>query len=321
MITIIIRIMYVLLAVSLFIAVFNLLLISRETHLKELISKNLGILSQRYVKRMMKIRYKQYYISSSHRKNYIQNVDISIEKANIRRFIPYLTTETLLAFCIIVATPAFIYSYRFFYNAGAAILIAGFFYSLPMIAMNILGYRNASKVDKQLVYFINTLKNFCLIQDDIVFALNRSIEYVNEPFKTFNTIFINEINHGISPFDALENYKNKIDNGKFKLLVKNFQLCAKYKGSYVEVLAKSNEQLLKYSIEQARRKSEVKKGRFAIYSMMIVSAVLFYGIVMMNPYLLIALRSDTVGQLIVIYNVAAILFAIYKSFTLEKFTY
>ncbi|MCX7884654.1 MAG: hypothetical protein N2448_06455 [Caloramator sp.] len=188
--------------------------------------------------------------------------------------------------------------------------------------MNILAYKNASKIDSQLVYFINILINFCHVKNDIVFAIEKAIPYLLEPLKTFCIAFVNEVRYGISPFDALENLKNKVDNKKFKLLIKNLQLCCKYdNGSFVEVLSNFNKIMKDYTIERDRRKSEVRKSRGVIYLMMLISFAIMYGLIQINPYLIIAIRKEFTGQLIVFFNIFVYLFAVYKSITIEKFDY
>jgi tight adherence protein B len=309
------------LAATLFVAIYNFVYYTREQRIADKIAKGINAISQKHEKKILRLRYRQYYKSIKKSKNYIEELDIKIEKANARNHIKILTAETLIIFNIILAIPAFILAYKLFYNVIAALLISSCVFSIPIIILNIQGYKNAAKVDTQLVYYINILKNFCHIQDDIIFAIERSIPYLREPLKSYNICLVNEVKHGISPYDAFENYKNKVGNKRFKLLIKNLQLCIKYKGRYVEVLTKSKDVLKKYSIEKNRRKTESKNARFVIYAMVLVSIGIFYGVVVINPFLLIELRKDLIGQLIIIYNIAVYVYALYKSITIEKFEY
>lgn len=305
----------------LFVATSNFIKLIHEKKIAEKIVKNIDKINEDYQKRLINLRYRQYYVSTDKKKNYLEGLDILIEKTNIRNKFSIMSSEVLIIISVINSFIIFIYAYRFLYNFLAGLIIALFCYFIPEYILKIFAHRNANKADEQLVHYINVLKNFCQINDDIVFAIEKSIPYTRDPIRTFNIHFMAEVKHGISPFEALENYKNKIDNKKFKLLIKNLQLCVKHNGKYIEVLDKSKDIIKNYNIEKKRRKSEGEKAKTAILAMIVISLVIIFSMTKINPDLVGKLRTSFVGQMVVIFNVIVYLVTIYMFLTVERFNH
>lgn len=311
-------ILKILLFLSVFIGILTFLLSSKERQIVEKLSEGLNELNKKYEKRLLKMQYKKYYTDK--KETYIDKLDILIEKSNIRRKLR-ISSEMLIIISLLLSIVVFILSMRILFNifAATSLSIATFF--IPKLILSIIANINASKVDNELMNYINVLENFCTIKDDIIYAIENSIPYMQEPLRTFSISFLSEVNHGITPTTALENYKSKVDNRKFKILIKDLQLCANYTGSYVNVLHKSKEVAKNYTIEKNRRKEEAHKNRGYIYIMMLISFIIFCGLLKINPDLVIFLKTNIKGQLIVTYNICIYLYAIYKSITIQKFEF
>lgn len=263
----------------------------------------------------------QYYSTKSKGKKFIQNLDILIEKANIRKYIFMFSAEVLLLICTLLSILTFCIAYTQLFNIFTSLVLSVFAFFIPIYTLKIKAYRNAEKVDRHLVYYINVLKNFCCIQDDIVFAADKSILYLKEPLMTYNYTFVNEVKHGISIYDALDNYKRKVANKKFRIFIKNLQLCARYKGSYLKTLSTTRDTMQRYAVERSRRKKEVRKQRFSIAAMLAFTFIIISGCIKINPELEIQFKKDFLGQAIAAYNICVILYSIYKCLTLEQLEY
>lgn len=274
-----------------------------------------------YERRVTKLRYRQYYVIKSKKKNRLQELDILIEKSNIRHKIQYVTAEVVMILSIMVYVIVFLLMYSLLYNILVAIVTGIFFYQIPRILLKILATRNAEKVDENLVYYVDLLTNYCGIFDNIVVAIEKSIPEVKEPLRTYSLAFVSEVKHGIPIFDALENFKGKVTNKRFKLLMKNLQLCVKFKGSYSIVLKKSNTTLNKFATERDSRKSEVRKHRATIYAMIVIVVSIIYLVFYMFPMMYFKIKTDIVIQLIIAINILVILYALFRSLTLEKFEF
>lgn len=244
-----------------------------------------------------------------------------IEKANVRHKFRFFSAELLIIGSVIISIIIFIITFQILFNVLACLAFSVATYLAPRFILKGISHRNAEIIDTQLVHYINILNNYCHVQDDIIYAFERSINNVREPLKSYNIALVNEIKHGLPVFDALENFKNKVDNKKFKMFIKNIQIGVKYNGSYLTILTKSKEIIKKYIIERDRRKSQVMTNRFMIYAMIGIDIIILFSLQATNPSLKIDLKHSLQGQLVFTYNIVIILFSIYKSFTLEKFEY
>lgn len=311
----------ILIFILLLVSILVFLNILKERNIAEKISDNIDKISKNYEERIINLKYKQYYKSSSKKNNYIDKLDILIEKANIRNKLKFFTSEVLLFISLLLGTFTFILTFYYLYNILAAITLSltGFF--IPELILKIIANRNAKKVDMYLVNYVGILENFCYIKDDIVYSITNAIPYLKEPLQSYNKKFILSIKYGTTTFDALEELKNKVDNKRFKMLIKNLQLCSKYNGKFVEVLKESKDSLINYGVERGKRNKAVQRTRFAIMTMVVICAGLIIGVIRINPFLMIALKKDFTGQIIVVYNIVAIIYAIYKSIIIEKFDY
>lgn len=311
----------ILMFIGIFIVILSFVLLSMERRFYSKIAENIGTLNEKYEKRLIKLKYRQYYAPKARKKGIVESYDILIGKSNLRKYIPFLSGEIMIIASVIVAIFAFIWSMSYLHNIFSSLVISGFAVLVIKLILKIIANYNASKTDDQLLSYIDILENFCSVEDNIVFAIERAIPFTKEPLQSFSEAFIYEVKHGIPLITALENFKSKIENKKFKNLLKNIQLCAKNSGSYIKTLRKSKKIIQKYTEERGRRKKDVRDARKSILSMIFISLVIIYGLIGINPNLPDMLKSDLTGQLIVTFNIFIYLFGVYKSITLEKFEY
>ncbi|MNL91274.1 hypothetical protein D3C81_10050 [compost metagenome] len=293
----------------------------KERKIDEKIRSGVEKYNRDYEDRITSIKYSQYYVSKNKKKNYIDGLDLLIEKSNIRYRIPLMTSEVLIILSLILAIILSLVIYLQLFNILAGIVVAIIGYNIPSIGLKVLANKNARKVDNYMTSFVNILENFCYIKDDISYAITNATPYLKEPLKSYAVTYSLTVNYGGDPFEALEDLKDKVDNKRFKFLIKNLQLCLKYKGQFIEVLKESKESMKSYQIERDKRKKAVERTRMTILAMLVVCIVLGVGSVSMNPMLILVLKNTFAGQVIVVYNIAAISFTIYKLLTIEKFDY
>lgn len=322
---IIINLLKIVLLILIFVTLYFLFETAKDKKIDRKVSSaitdGVEILNKKYEERLKNLQYSQYYISKENKRiKYISNLDLLVEKSNVRnRF--NVSAEIIIIISVINSLAIFIVSYRFLFNIYVSVILAVATYLIPQMLLNIKVNKNAEKVDKELMNYISNLENFCNINDDIVYAIAKSIDFAPEPLKSFSSNFIVEVKHGINPIEALDNYGKKVDNRKFKFLIKVLKLCYKYDGSYVSVLSKEKELIKKYTIEKYRRKEKAKENRTVIYFLMLISLIVFYGLQKINQDFFNNLRTNLSGQLLVAYNICIYIYCIYKTITIEKFEF
>lgn len=261
------------------------------------------------------------YVSKKKDFKYIKNLSLLIEQSGVSTKYRFITPSFVIMISIILALVSWVVSQNVIQILVPSILMAIIGYKVPSVVLNILVAINSDKITKKLIDFINLLKNFCLVKNDIVFAITASEEYLKEPLKSICSTFKYEVKHGFQPYDALENMKKKIDNNQYRLLIKNLQICSKHSNEFLKVLRNSEKLILNYLKEQTLRKKEIQRGVFGILGLVFLSALIFFMLIYINPMLPNLLRTSTIGKGIVTIIVAAYLVAIFVCEKLARFNF
>lgn len=263
----------------------------------------------------------KYYIKKKKTSNYRENLNKLILKSGINLKFQLITPTTVIVLSTITSIFCFLISFKISNNLFAAAAIAFTGYNIPRIIIFFIADYKGSKVDSILIDYLNLLINFCTIKDDIVYAVENSIPFIAEPLKTYSEIFVFEVKHGIMTVVALQNLSDKIDNLQFKFLCKSLQLCCKNTGKYLSVLFKSKELYMKYYEKYLDRKKEAKKGRNSLFAMIILSALVFYFLIYINPDLVQELKVTKMGKCIVFYNILVYIITFFVAVNISKFEY
>lgn len=257
------------------------------------------------------------------KKRYVfyNKVDNLIVKSNIKSHISWISTNAVVFVSLLFGVLGFIISYRYLNNAFTGLV---FFIALSLFPIYILeaiiSYNN-SKIEKNFLYFLNILSNFAQLKDDVFFAFEKSVGYIDQPLKNYCKAFVEEVKRGLPIEDALENFKEKLDNNKFKLFLKNTQLCVKYGGSFLKLASNNLEYIKQLQIEKARRKNETALGRGMMYIMMAVNIALAIYMFNIYPGTIERVRTDFYGQVVVLINTVNLFIIFYLSIKLKKFDY
>ncbi|MBE6047155.1 MAG: hypothetical protein E7213_01900 [Clostridium sp.] len=251
-------------------------------------------------------------------KSVLERVDILIERAQLKRFFPFLTSEILIVVTLIVAFLISFLVYKFFQLMIFAIPVFFLVIMFTILLLQSMCKITYDKIDEQVLIYINILENLAASNGDIVTIMEKSIPYLKEPLKTFTTQFVFECKKGIELDEAFKNFQNKIESKRLKQLLINLQVSSKFKANYKDILSKSRVIMKNYFSEKERRKKEVREGRIAIISILILEGFLVKLVSGFIPNLFFELKNNLIGNIILEYNFFVIMFAIYKFITLGK---
>ncbi len=254
-------------------------------------------------------------------KTFLEKIDSLIENARIKILLPFMTSEILIGITLCIALISAFIAQKVF---GLVVFSIPVFFTVIMfvvLALRSLSKVTYDKIDDQVLLYINTLENLAASNSDIVQIMEKALPYINEPLKEFSRQFIFECKKGI-PIDlAFRNFEGKIESQRFKQLLKNLAVCSKYEANYREILNKSRVIMKNYFVEKERRKKEVREGRLAIISVVIVGLLLFKLVGGFTDNLFYLLKTTLVGNMILGYNICVVLYAIYKFITLDRINY
>ena len=276
--------------------------------------------NKKFENRLDTRKYGGIYKTKSKRKDFFNNIDMLIIKSNIRKTIPFFTTEIVVIISIFFSLSSLVISFFVMYNIFASLIIASFMAYLPKLIIEMIVLKHSNKIENQLINYMSTLNNFCSIEDNIVYAISK-VEHVQEPLKTFSKTFVQEVKNGIPISDALENFKGKIDNKRFKKLMRNLQLCNECGGSYTKVLSKSIDVTKDLIVLREDRAKTVKSEAKSMYALLIIGLLFMYGGYAVNKQSFILFRTHFFGQLIIAYIIFIYIYSIFKIISYDNFKY
>ena len=253
--------------------------------------------------------------------NIENKVESLILKSNIRKYVLWINSRIVMALSVVLGITAFIVSYKFLGNSITSLVFLIAFGFIPSYILNVMVGYNSSKVERSFLYFLSVLSNFAQLRDDVFYAFEKSVDYVDEPLNGYSRTVVEEVKRGLPIEDALENFKEKIDSKKFKMFLRNAQLCVKFGGSFLKLSTNNLELVKQLQIEKARRKNETSLGRVLIVVMMGINIGLAVYMFNMYPNTLEMIKTDFYGQMVILVNTIDLFIAFYMSLKLQKLDY
>ena len=254
-------------------------------------------------------------------KRFISKIDTLLIRSQIKNVIPFLSSELLLVFVLILAVFLFIIinSFTHFWIAGLAASVVGIFAVVTFL--QILANVTFNKIDDQQLSYVNLLKNISASNSDIVTIFEKSIPYTKKPLKQYTEQFVFECKHGVSLKIAFDNYTKKVENKRFAKLLKNILISSKHTADYESVFDSSRIIFKSYYSEKYRRKLAVQYGRGSIAIMIILGGVTFKLLEGFTGDLWSKLVSTGIGNLMLIYFLVVFIYTLNKLITLNKLNY
>ncbi|URZ05894.1 type II secretion system F family protein [Clostridium felsineum] len=255
------------------------------------------------------------------KKNIFGKLDSLIYMSGIRKYFKYMNSELFILGVFIIS---FLFSIVIFELYGSWIFTVEAFLAIPIIFYGILKEMvqiNFDKIDNSIMFFISSLKSNAEIKNNIVFMIGETTKKLKEPLKTYNDDFIRDVRFGISIDKAFENYINKVENVRFKNILKNLYICSLNNANYSKLLDKTRIIVRNYYEEKEKRKRKVRTAQISIMAIVAVSVVILHSLSGITSNFYALLTRTTAGQILVGYMICVVLIAIYKCITLKEFNY
>ena len=292
-----------------------------DADIQKSIREGLDRLTQVERTAMFEIEKKKYYISEKKGRRFKKHIRILIKKSGLNSKIvimnPTIFVILSLALAVILGNAA----YKMLYMAAPSVLVAVIGLLIPYYVLIFLAENNSRYVDRQAIDFINILMNLCTINNDIVSAIKNSTPYLKEPIRGYCDDFKYDVDHRVTPFDALDRIAVKVDNPQLKLLFKNLKACNKHSGEYYKTLKKSKDLYLKYYKQYEKKKKEALAGRISLAMMTIMDILIIVSLNSINPELLSQLRNDSIGRFIVTFIIFGFMVTFIIMINISKFEY
>lgn len=314
-------ILYALLFVFLAILCYGFTFLVVDLKKRNFLSTFFDSFSKKYEERQIEQEAKLLYEGATEEKTFMERIDLLLQRSRLKEALPFLTSEILILITLLAAVVISItvYAYCKFLIASIAAFILVIF--AVIITLQFMARITFNKIDKIQLGYSSVLKNLSISNSDIVLIFEKSIPYASEPLKGYVEQFVFECKKGIPISKAFKGFEDKIENKRFKQLIKNLEIASKHDANYEKVLNESRIIFKHYFAEKERRKKAIINGRAGILLIVIIGFVVLKLLEAFTGDILTQLRQTPVGNVLLIYFLLVFIYAFYKFVTLDKLNY
>lgn len=243
---------------------------------------------------------------------FLYKLDLLVLQSNIKKYIPFASTEILLVTGVLLAAAGFavvtsLTGTWIFGVLGFVGVMAVLYIILYLMAMS-----NYQKTEESLMTFINLLENYSNIEDELIAIFARISPFLTEPVKTAVEDCCMEARLTGERRLAIRNLEKRIEHEKFKELVRNLEICSRYEANYAEVIKDSRSLLREYLAAVKERKSILNNARIEIAMILGCCGMVFW---MVSGFtkdgIMTVLLGSMAGNVILLYCILMVLYALW----------
>jgi len=186
------------------------------------------------------------------------------------------------------------------------------------VIISYLADRKQNKLETVMNDFFIQLKGAIKINPDITEAFRRIQDSCLEPFGEYVRSFLNEVNAGEIPENALYKFANKVDIQRFTLYINNLRYCSVYGGD-IETLTRETQKLISEILTQKKkRRKETQSVCMVLYILIAIDLVIYFNFAFGNVEYLNLMRDSSTGNFIVNLNFLSIWLVIWFAGLVKK---
>lgn len=252
------------------------------------------------------------------KQSFVFKIDLMIERSGLRKKIPFINTELYIGTTVVLATLGYIVATTIsgIWLLGAAVVMATIILSYGLIyVLSGIAYE---KVDKTILPFVNILENYSGTNDDIVSILGKTYPYLENPLREHIEDFYNAVNSSGDTTRAFRNLEAKIENERFKDIIRNIEICSRHEANYQEIIKDTRITLMDYLEAKQKRKAIINQGRIEILmsiGLCSIMVVMFTGFV---PNLFGMLVNSAIGNAILMYCIVVLGICLWNMIAFDK---
>lgn len=255
------------------------------------------------------------------KRSYIEKLDILIKRSRIKIIFPFLTSELLIITSIMfgVLTVFIMNSVLRLWIINITVFLSIIF--LIFVILKFLAKLSFDKIDRLQLSYINLLENLSRTNKSIVTIFEKSLPYVGDPIKSYAQQFVFECKAGVSVVKAFKNFEDKIENMRFKQLLRNLALASTHDANYERLFKKSRNIFKNYYVQKQKRLKSVISGIVIIMFTIIIGVISFIGTSSLIGNIFVKFITTIQGNIMLGYFILVFIYTIYKAISLGKLNY
>jgi len=214
-------------------------------------------------------------------KGLLHRIDISIAQAGM---IGWLNSQTLFIISTLLLISSWLFILTLLNNALLAFYISSLFFFLPIMIVNVVTQINLARIEKYMLYNMETLLNFISIdKSNIRNAYKAAFKYFKPViFKKHTEIFVFQVMQR-SFKDAVDSYKNIVNIKVYGDFLDTVSACESIGGDYEKLISHFTERLSALQKAKISRISRSTSVRIAIYFLVLANIGFFFFVKAINP--------------------------------------
>lgn len=252
------------------------------------------------------------------KQSFIYKLDLMIERSGLRKKMTFLNTEVYLGLTLMVAVLGYILATLIsgVWLLGAVVVMLTVIISYGIIyVLSGIAYE---KIDKTILTFVNILENYSGTNDDIVSILGKTYPYLENPLKEHVEDFYNEVNSSGDTKRAFRNLEAKIENERFKEIIRNLEICSRHEANYQEIIKDTRITLMDYLESKQKRKAIINQGRIEILMSIGLCSVMVTMFTGFAPNLFDVLINSVIGNCILLYCIIVLGLCLWNIISFDK---
>lgn len=238
--------------------------------------------------------------------SFFYKIDLMLERSGLRKKIKFLNTEIYLGIALVASSVAFISATIVTGAWIIGIIVFSIIVLMFYLIIYIMSGLNYEKVEGNILTFVNLLENYSQTNDDIVTIFGKIYEYLEEPLRGYIELFYEE---SISTGDvtkAFRNLENRIENTRFKEIIRNLEICSRHEANYQEIIKDCRYNLKEYLKNLQKKKAIIQNGRASLSMALGTSGFLVYMFSGFVPNLSEILITSPIGNAIILYCIVIV---------------
>ena len=157
-----------------------------------------------------------------------------------------------------------------FKSVTMSLLVFIIFFSLSYLGLYILRMKQKAAVSLELMNFLNLLGNYSTANSEIFSIFEQIAPQVSDPLRTclYEAIYeVQDVNR--DKVVAIRNLSNKIEDEKFKEIMKNLEIALNNVSSYGEIVSTNRHSLIEYLHGKKMRASIAKENLISFVAVLV----------------------------------------------------
>lgn len=306
--------MYGILFITLFIAAYNLFIYFKQhVQLKKTMLKIYDRLSKQEQDRIREERNIRDMHGIGLKKDWLTKLDEELGYSGIKDKFKWLTTEIYVIIIAVLIVIAAVIG-TLVSNALVGICLGLLMIVISKVVISVMSNSRDKQTEAIMLQFMNIVDNFSKLSDDLIYILERSSKYIDEPLSSQIYDAVIEAKNTGDSLTALEQLQDKVRNKHFKVLIRNLEVSSRLETNYSDIIEDCRNVFHAY-IKAEKEKRDIRMSGVTEIAVMVIlgiaCVIMMGGVTDQGNAIIALLNGGVIGLIILIFLIITIVASIY----------